>query len=108
MFSQVDEAKQELKDVVEFLRDAEKFQSLGAKLPKGVPLHVAVSALSVGRRPLADNSHFGPTVFSPNLAQSAQWADSHLVPGNRHLGSNQVCHAWSGRQESLSMARAIK
>ena len=33
-------------------------------------------ALSVG--PSADNSHFGPTVFSPNLAQSASWADSHF------------------------------
>ena len=32
-------------------------------------------------RPLADNSNFGPTVFSPNLAQSAWWADSHLHPG---------------------------
>jgi ATP-dependent Zn protease len=32
---QVDEAKQELSDVVDFLRDPEKFTALGAKLPKG-------------------------------------------------------------------------
>ncbi|KAJ2938398.1 hypothetical protein O0L34_g13322 [Tuta absoluta] len=33
-----DEAKQELKDVVEFLKSPEKFSSLGGKLPKGVLL----------------------------------------------------------------------
>lgn len=33
-----DEAKQELKDVVEFLRNPDKFSTLGGKLPKGVLL----------------------------------------------------------------------
>lgn len=33
-----DEAKQELKDVVEFLKNPEKFSNLGGKLPKGVLL----------------------------------------------------------------------
>ncbi|KAJ4443854.1 ATP-dependent zinc metalloprotease yme1l [Periplaneta americana] len=35
---QADEAKQELKDVVEFLKSPEKFSALGGKLPKGVLL----------------------------------------------------------------------
>ncbi len=34
----VDEAKQELKEVVDFLKDGEKYRQIGAKMPKGVLL----------------------------------------------------------------------
>jgi len=34
----VDEAKEELKEIIEFLRDPQKFQKLGGKIPKGVLL----------------------------------------------------------------------
>ncbi len=34
----VDEAKEELREIIEFLRDPQKFQKLGGKIPKGVLL----------------------------------------------------------------------
>jgi cell division protease FtsH len=46
----VDEAKQELREVLEFLKNPEKFRALGAKIPKGVLL---VGPSGVGKTLLA-------------------------------------------------------
>ncbi|MBA2764221.1 MAG: AAA family ATPase, partial [Thermoleophilaceae bacterium] len=35
----VDEAKEELREVIEFLRDPRRFKKLGARVPKGILLH---------------------------------------------------------------------
>src|SRR3977135_3099225 len=34
-----EEAKEELEGIVHFLRDPDKFESLGARVPKGIPSH---------------------------------------------------------------------
>src|SRR5215204_4720290 len=35
-----DEAKEKLREVVEFLQDSKRFHQLGARVPKGILLHV--------------------------------------------------------------------
>ncbi|MBI5584363.1 MAG: ATP-dependent zinc metalloprotease FtsH, partial [Deltaproteobacteria bacterium] len=46
----IDEAKEELKEIIEFLRNPQKFQRLGGKIPKGVML---VGAPGTGKTMLA-------------------------------------------------------
>src|SRR4051812_46054344 len=55
----LDEAKEELQEVVDFLREPEKFESLGARVPKGILFHgppgtgKTLAAMTVTNQPVA-------------------------------------------------------
>ncbi len=55
----VDEAKEELKEIIEFLREAQKFQKLGGRIPKGVfSLDLREQAKRCWRVPLPERQMF--------------------------------------------------
>ena len=54
----VDEAKEELREIIEFLREAQKFQKLGGRIPKGVLLVQAKSCRCPEAPPAARPSEY--------------------------------------------------
>ena len=59
-----EEAKQELEEVVEFLKHPQKYNDLGAKIPKGVLLYgLRVQAKPCWRRQLPVKQEFRSSVF---------------------------------------------
>ncbi|PSN53594.1 hypothetical protein C0J52_00920 [Blattella germanica] len=110
-----DEAKQELKDVVEFLKNPSKFSAVGAKLPKGVLLvgppgtgkTLLARAVAVGSK--RTNSTLHP--FHQNQGVMVLGATNRrddldkalLRPGRFDVEVNVPTPDYTGRKEILSM-----
>jgi cell division protease FtsH len=105
-----DEAKQELEEVVEFLKTPEKFRRLGAKIPKGVLL---VGAPGTGKTLLARAvaGEAGVTFFSINGSEFVEMfvgvGASRVRDLFEQAKSNAPCIVFIDELDALGKARGI-
>src|ERR1035441_2852076 len=114
----VEEAKEELQEIIEFLREPQKFQKLGGRIPKGRARglraaepahrqrdqHRPAAGRAIGhhpRIPAMNPRGSRPACRAPRLPRPAARPDHHRVPGALHLTDPQPAKVREKHEQQL-------